>query len=167
MGGFGCLGLFLFGVLSIPCFGLLAPLGMMVWNELWNSGSANGPAAVERAAGFIGPINGGQWKGVATDAQATWTAPDFHGDNTEYVGFTLPLTALTAFEQGLAAANWAPVPATDNRAKSSPERMPSVGSGEPAWYGQTLEDAVFYHRGLETIGVSRKTARVLFLRFES
>src|SRR5690349_5637490 len=66
-------------------------LGPWLVNAVVNSGSATGPAAIERAAKILGNVGGGRWRSAASNARATWTAPDFHGDNSEYFAFDLPV----------------------------------------------------------------------------
>ena len=130
-------------------------------NDVVNSGSATGSKALERAADVLGDVDGGRWKDKATNARAEWTAPDFHGDETAYFGFDLPLSYVPAFEAAIEAA-W-----SDHKLYAGPDKIKEMPrADDPKWMYEPLPDAVYYERGVDTVGISRTTGRVLVRRWE-
>jgi hypothetical protein len=145
-----------------PAYGCLWAVvaGPWVVHDFVGSGSASGDAALARAEQIL---PGGPWRQVATNARAAWTASDFHGDESQYVTFVIPASGVSAFEASLRAA-WESLPHY-----RGPEQVKEVpfGSNAPAWAAEPLPDAVYYRRGNDTVGVSRKTGKVLVSRIQT
>jgi hypothetical protein len=148
-------------VLALPVlfYGCLYAVVLGPWlvNDVVNSGSATGASAIERAAKRLGNVGGGRWRATASNARAKWTAPDSHGDNSEYFAFDLPPQEVAAFEDAM-RAEWSKHP--HFRGPDQVKTMPGAND-DPDWIHERLEDGVYYQRGIETIGISRKTGRVL------
>lgn len=150
--------------LPVLFYGCLYAVALGPWlvNDVVNSGSATGASAIERAGKILGNVGGGSWRTTASNARAKWTAPDFHGDNSEYFAFNLPPQEIAAFEEAI-RAEWSKD--SNFRGPNEVKAMPSANN-DPDWIHERLEDGVYYQRGIETIGISRKTGRVLLRRWE-
>ncbi len=78
-------------------------IGGSLASDVRNSGSATGPAALERARNALHDLGNGRWRAVATDARANWDAGDMGGDRIEHYAFTLPPAEVAPFQAALDA----------------------------------------------------------------
>jgi hypothetical protein len=149
--------------LPLLCYGFLYALfGWWIAKDSENIGTATGQSAIQQVDEVLGNIGGGKWRSTASNARAKWTAPDFHGDSSEYYTFDLPIREVAAFEKAI-QAEWSKDP--NFLGPDQIKSMPST-SEDPEWIHEHLKDGVYYQRGIETIGISRKTGRVVLCRLE-
>lgn len=150
--------------LPLLLFGCLVAVVLGPWlgNDVVNSGSATGEGAIQRAEKILGNVGGGRWRSAASNARAKWTAPDSHGDNSEYFAFDLPVHEIAGFEEAI-RAEWSKA----NHFRG-PDQVKSMSGGDnaPRWIHEPLEGGVFYQQGTKTIGISRETGRVVLSRRE-
>jgi hypothetical protein len=147
-------------VLQIVGFNVIGFVAVIT-HDFVNSGSSTGDEAFRRAEREI-RIDFGDAHRFATNARAYWTADDFHGDNTEYFAFNLPVEQLPAFEGRIRTA-WSADPTFEGPGKVA-EVVPS-GDG-PEWYRESVKGSVFYRVNTGSIGINRATGRVIIYRFD-
>lgn len=128
-------------------------------NAWQNSGTATGRNAVVRASKYLGP-RAAAFLNNATNARGEWRPPDFHGDDSQYYAFDLPVADIAAFERAL-VDEWSLGP---NFAKL--DAMPTAND-EPPWMNVPPADGAFYERGFESVGINRTTGCVLLRHWAS
>lgn len=125
-------------------------------NTWQNSGTATGNAALARAGKYLGPA-ASAFLGRATNARGEWLPPDFHGDDSQYYAFDLPVADVPAFERAI-VADWSGGP--NYRGPGEIASMP-LANNDPSWMQAPMPNGAFYERGFESIGVSRSTGHIL------